>query len=102
MKKDGMSTKKRMRREEAADYIEELLRALRAGEVEMDRDGQRILLKPDPEVTVKVELTKKRFKEKLSLSISWPAKDVARRSIPSVGAAQSSIQTLDHWQLGSE
>jgi amphi-Trp domain-containing protein len=53
------------------DYLDELVKALRAGKVVLQKDEQLITLTPSEQVSVEISAKQKSDKEEMSLNISW-------------------------------
>lgn len=79
--KQKVSAKLRLSREEAADYLEALVKTLREGTLYLQTDDDDITLEPGLEVSMKLEGSSKEEKQKFSLSMSWSTEEATKDKV---------------------
>lgn len=63
---------------EAVAYLEDVLKKLKAGDLNVISGAQSLRLTPHPPVKLEFEATQKSDKESISLKLSWRLEDAAK------------------------
>ena len=71
----------------AVSYLEDVIKSLRSGSISVGNGSEKLVLKPQDQLKVKVEATQKPNKESISLRLSWQTHEEPTEAEPfSIGS----------------
>ncbi|WP_319581708.1 amphi-Trp domain-containing protein [uncultured Pseudodesulfovibrio sp.] len=71
MDKQKISVKKVLEYKDALSYIEDLAKSFRSGTIVLESGEEHVVMKPAPQVSIKVEAKTKKDKQKIAFELSW-------------------------------